>query len=413
MRDDQIIEVELTAMAHGGSALGRHGQQIIFVPYTIPGERVEARIVNSRGRVAFADGVRLLDASVDRVFPVCKHFGPHKCGRCHWQHIDYSAQLLIKQDVLADQLARIGGFEDVDVQPVIPSPQQWGYNYHMTMVAGEDGIPGFVSVDDDRIIMIDECTIMHPDLLALYESLDLQFDGLRQLRLQLGSDGNPMLILTMANDDAPELETDIPTSVNMLLTDHEPVNLIGESHSRYVVQGRTLRVTAGSEFRSNVAQLGNLVTVVTDALDLNGDEAVLDLYGGVGLFSAFLEERAGLVTLVESFPPAATDADENLAEYDHIDIVEGTVEDVLSDIDGFYDAAVIDPPSSGISVEAVDQIADLGIPHLVYVSSDPATLARDAKRLAGHGYQLVSVQPIDLAPQTYYIDSVAVLRHIP
>lgn len=413
MNDEQIIEVELIAMAHGGSALGRHNGQTVFIPYTIPGERVEARITSTRGRVTFAEGVRLLDASADRVFPDCKHFGPGKCGRCHWQHMDYGAQLLLKQDVLADQLARVGGFEDADVQAVIPSLVQWGYNYHMTMVAREDGIPGFTATDNERVIVIDECSIMHPDLLQLYESLDLRFDGLRRLRLQLGSDGNHMLILTMVDDDAPELETDMPASINMLLTDNEPVNLIGESHSRYIVGGRTLRVTAGSEFRSNIAQLGNLVTLVSDALDLTGDEAVLDLYGGVGLFSAFIAENAGLVTLVESYPPAVTDADENLAAFDHIDIVEGTVEDVLSDIDGFYDAAVIDPPASGMSVEAVDQIADLGVPHLVYVSSDPATLARDAKRLAAQGYQLTSVQPIDMAPQTYFIDSVAVLRRRP
>jgi 23S rRNA (uracil1939-C5)-methyltransferase len=407
---DETFELELEAMAHGGSALGRHNKRTIFVPYTIPGERIRARIVQDRGRVAFAEGLTLLDASADRVYPRCKHFGPGKCGRCHWQHIDYPAQLLLKQDVLADQLARIGGFEDADVQPLIPSPQQWGYNYHMTLVASEDGRPGFVNTDGESIITIEECYILHPDLLALYESLDLQFDGLRRMTLQLGSDGKPMLILTMANDTAPELETDMPTSVNMLLEDNEPVNLIGDSHSHYTIENRDFRVTAGGYFRPNLSQLSNLVSIVQDGLDLIGGEAILDLYGGVGVYSAFIAGRVGLVTLVESYPPAATDAEENLAEFENVDIVEGSVEDVLPELDERYDVAIIDPPGEGMTTDALDALVSMKIPRLVYVSSDPATLARDAKRLAAQGYQLLSVQPVDLAPQTYFIDTVAVLE---
>lgn len=406
--NDQTIELELTAMAHGGKALGRADKRTVFVPYTIPGERVLARITQDKGRVAFAEGVRLLDASADRVYPRCPHFGPGRCGLCHWQHIDYDAQLLLKQDVLADQLARIGGFEDADVLPVIPSPQVWGYNYHMTMIAGENGQPGYPGVDEGRIILIEECHIIHPDLLELYDRLDLQFDGLRRLRLQIDSDGDMMLILTMADDNAPELHLDVPVSVNMLLSDNEPVSLIGESHSRYTVNGHSFRVTAGSFFRPNVAQISNLVDVVMSALSLFGNEAVLDLYGGVGLFSAFIAPHAGLVTLIESYPPAVTDAESNLEEFEHVDLIEGAVEDVLPGLEDSYDAAVLDPPAEGLSVEVIDILAELRIPRLVYVSSDPATLARDAQRLSQKGYTLRGVQPIDFAPQTYYIDSVAV-----
>jgi 23S rRNA (uracil1939-C5)-methyltransferase len=408
--NDQTIELELTAMAHGGKALGRDGKRTVFVPYTIPGERVLARITQDRGRVAFAEGVRLLDASADRVYPRCLHFGPGRCGLCHWQHIDYDAQLLIKQDVLADQLARIGGFEEADVRPVIPSPQAWSYNYHMTMIAGEDGQPGFPGADEGRIVLIEECHIIHPALLELYDKLDLQFDGLRRLRLQIDSDGEFMLILTMADDHAPELHLDVPASVNMLLSDNEPVNLIGASHSRYTVKARSFRATAGSFFRPNVAQIPNLVDVVLGALDLTGSEAVLDLYGGVGLFSAFMAPRAGLVTLIESYPPAVTDAESNLDEFEHVDLIEGSVEAVLPSLEERYDAAVLDPPAEGLSIEVIDTFAQLQIPRLVYVSGDPAALARDAQRLSQHGYTLHGVQPLDFAPQTYLIDSVAVLE---
>lgn len=411
MSDPTPFELELLAMAHGGSALGRHEGRTIFVPYTIPGERILARITQDKGRIAFAEGVQLLEASADRVFPRCPHFGPGRCGRCHWQHIDYPAQLLLKQDILADQLGRIGNFDDATIeaalQPIIASPAQWGYNFHMTMEITANGTAGFIGADGRSLIGIEACYILHPELLELYQSLDMDFAVATRMRLQSGSDGAQMLILTMADENVPELETDLKVSINILLPDNEPVNLIGETHSRYTVAGRSFRVTAGSFIRANVAQLEALASAALKALQLTGSENVLDLYSGVGFFSAFAAPRAALVTLVESFPPAVSDADENLAEWDHLDIIEGTVEEVLPVLEDRYDAALLDPPADGLSLEALDTLVGLRIPRLVYVSSDPATLARDGKRLAKQGYRLASVQPIDLAPQTFYIDSVA------
>jgi len=408
-------------MAHGGSALGRHDGRTVFVPYTIPGERIRARITAEKGRVAFAEGVTLLDASADRVFPRCPHFGPGKCGRCQWQHIDYAAQLLLKQDVLADQLERIGGFTDVDIRPILASPVEWGYNHHMTLLGDGAGRLGFPasSPPPNRIRVpatwrggifpISECHIIHPELLAFYGALELDgIIGIEKLKLQIGTGGAPMLILTMTNDDAPELLLDLPASVNLLVGDVEPVNLVGDLYTHYAVGGRDFRVMAGSYFRPNVAQLDNLVAAVLEALDLRGGEAVLDLYGGVGVFSGYIAERAGLVTLVDSYAPALNDADENLSGLDNVDILEGAVEDVLSELDEPYHAAIIDPPPDGLSVEVVDRLAALELPRLVYVSGDPATLARDGKRLAAKGYRLAYAQPIDLAPQTYYVDAVAV-----
>lgn len=415
MTDNELFEVELTAMAHGGSALGRHEKRTIFIPYTIPGERVLARITRDRGRIAFAEGVKLIEASTDRVYPRCPHFGPGRCGRCHWQHIDYEAQLLLKQDILNDQLARVGGFADdlieAVVQPLIPAPEQWAYNYHMTLLVSESGTPGFPSANDpDKPFLIEECHILHEDLLALLNQLDMDISGLKKLRLQRGTDGAHMMILSVDSEDAvPELTTDLATSVNLLLPDNQPINLIGETHSRYTIGERSFRVTAGSDFRPNVSQLETLAQVVLKLLALTGRETVLDLYGGVGFFSAFIAPQAGLVTLVDSYPPAVNDADENLADFEHVDLIEGTVEEVLGELQVGYQAAVVDPGAEGLSVEVVDALALLKVPRLVYVSSDPAVLARDCQRLTAQGYQLREIQPIDLAPQTYFIDSVALL----
>ena len=410
---EETITLELTTMANGGSALGRHDERTIFVPYTIPGEIIEARIIREKGRVAFAEGVKFIDASADRVFPQCPHFGPSRCGRCQWQHIDYQAQLLLKQDVLADQLSRIGGFDDADVLPVIPAPEQWAYNYHMTFEFDENGIPGFLSSDGKSICPMEECHILHSDLLELFNTLDMDFTGLQRLQLHIGSDGQHMLTLYVDDEEnAPQLDTDMTTSINMILPDNTPVNLIGDSHIRHKIGGHRLRVTAGSYFRANIAQLDALASLVIKLLDVNEESSVLDLYAGVGLFSAYLAQEVGLVTLVESYPPAATDADENLADFDNVDVIEGTVEAVLAAVDENmkYDAVIVDPPPTGLSTDAVDLLAEIAIPRIVYISSDPATLARDAKRLTQKGYSLGKIQPIDLSPQTYYVDSIALLE---
>jgi 23S rRNA (uracil1939-C5)-methyltransferase len=410
-RGEQTFEVTIETMATGGAGLARRAGRMIFVPYTIPGERVVARVTRQQGDVLHAEGVTLIDASADRVYPVCPHFGPGRCGRCQWQHIAYEAQLLLKQDILADQLERVGGLKESQIarvlRPPIASPEQWGYNYHMTFTVTDAGTLGLPTLDDRGIFPIRECHILHPDLLALYEVLDLDLSGIRRVKLQIGTDGTPMVILMMAEDAAPELEADLPASVNLLLPDNEPVNLIGDSHSFYHIDQRAFRVTAGSYFRANVGQIARLAREVETLLDLPSEAAVLDLYAGVGVFSAFLAPRARQVTLVESYPPAVTDADDNLSDFDHIDVIEGGVEAVLPALEDRYDAAVIDAPSQGMSSAALDALTALDLAHFVYLSDSPAALAREIKRLGRKGYHVTAVQPIDLAPQTYYVDSIA------
>lgn len=408
------FDLQLDDIAHGGSAIGRHEKRTIFVPYAIPGERITARLVSERGRVAFAEGITVLEPSTDRVFPRCPHFGPGRCGRCQWQHIDYRAQLLLKQDVLADQLERVGGLSNVDVRPVISAPQAWGYNHHMTLWLNAEGRAGFhqaiAQADDGHqpAFPIEECHLLHPDLLDLYERLEVeQITGLRSLRLQIGSDGAMMFILTTHDDQPPELELDLPASVNLRLSDGQAVNLIGDIYTHINVRGRSFRVHAGCDFPANVAALPLLVDTVLRALDPRAGQNVLDLYAGVGLFSAFIAPQVELLTLVEDDPLAAADADHNLAEFEHVDVLEGRAEDVLPELQDEYDSAFIAPPADGLSVTVIDELSRWAIPRLVYLSSDPAVLARDAKRLAAQGYTLSYAQPIDLSPQTYYIDTVA------
>jgi 23S rRNA (uracil1939-C5)-methyltransferase len=397
-------------MANGGSGIAKHKGQVIFIPYTLPGETLDAKIIREKGRVAFGQGVTLHDASGDRVYPKCAHFGMGKCGRCQWQHIEYTAQVLLKQDILADQFERIGGFANADVQAVIPSRAEWGYLYEMTFKISPEGQIGLPSTDNDTLMVIEACEIIHPDLFDLYESLEMDFVGMTMLKLQLGSDNNPMLILYVEDEDnLPELAVDFPASVNAILPDGVPINLIGETHSRYVVDGRTFRVTAGCEFRPNIAQIAELSTVVSKVLNITKDDVVGDLYGGCGFFSALLAPQVKEMVLIESYPPAIHDARENCADFDNVKVIDGAVEDELYRLNDFS-AIILDPPSDGLSLALVDALGDSNVKRIAYVGSDPATMARDCKRLVGKGYRLGKVYPIDLHPQTYYIDAVAVLE---
>ena len=411
MTQQNTFELSIDSIANGGAGMGFHRRQPVFVPYTIPGERVIARPVEQAERHMIAEGVKLLDASADRVYPVCPHFGPGRCGRCQWQHIRYEAQLLLKQDILADQLGRLGGLTDREIEAalrsVIGSPEQWGYNTQITFNVTPDLKLAFPSADGKSYFPIEVCHILHPDLLDLYHQLDLDLTDIKRVRLQIGSDGERMIVLFLAQDEAPELETDLTASINVLLPDNEPMNLIGDSHSRYTINERSFRVTAGSSFRANLSQMPSLVATVEMLLDLQGSETVLDLYAGVGVFSAFAAPKASLVTLVESYPPAVTDADENLADFENVDVIEGSVEEVLETLDEAYDAAIVDPPSRGLSKEVIDGLVGTQAARIVYVSDDPASLARDAKRLSQQGYRLAVAQPLDFAPQTYYLETAA------
>jgi len=405
------FEIELTTMAHGGAALGRHNGRAIFVPYTLPGERALVRVTQDKTRFAFAEALEIITPSPARVASPCPHFGPGRCGGCHWQHINYASQLEHKRQIVVDQLERIGKFVAPEVLPTHPSPILYGYRSHMTFALAENGLPGLWSDDNSHVVPIDECHILSPALAEIYPKLALFAPDIARIRLQVGSDpADRTVILDVDGDGAPEVEVDLPISVNLITGDNEPVNLIGSPHVTYQILHRVFRVTAGGFFQANLPMTEVLVKEVMSQLGLSGAETVLDLYSGVGMLTAFVAEQCGHVTSVESYPPAVTDAEFNLMDLSNIDIIEGSVEAVLADLDSSYDCAVVDPPHAGLGMETLDHLLRLAPPRIVYVSHDPATLARDAQRLVRGGYRLRSAQPLDMSPQTSHIDVVATLE---
>lgn len=401
-----LIEVEIETLAYGGMGLGKFRGHTVFVPMTIPGEVVSARVTEQHENHWVAEGVKLLDASADRVYAACPL--PH-CPRCVWQHIRYDVQPLLKQDILADQLERVGHIRNPNVMGTIPALEPWGYLHQVTYQVTAEGKLAIPS-KTPRVITSEDCGEIHPELTALFDVLDLDLENVSKVKLQRGSAGEVTVILTMLTDSAPELELDFAASVNLILPDNTPMNLIGDAHVRYDVNGQSLRVTAGSFYRANADMVPTLVKQVMEMLAPASHERVLDLYGGVGTFSAALAPRVSLVTYVESYPPAVTDADKNLADFDNVDVLEGGVETGLDHLlaEGHTaQAAIVDPTSAGLRGPIIDQLCKIGVERLVYVSDDPSVLAKDASRLSKAGYHLQSSTAIDLSPQTAYVDSVS------
>jgi 23S rRNA (uracil1939-C5)-methyltransferase len=411
-REMTTFELATTTITNGGAALGRHEGRAIFVPYALPGETVRAEVVEDKGRYAFAQLVEVLEPSPDRVEPPCPHFGPDGCGGCQWQHAGYPAQLRFKTEIVIDQLTRIGKIADPTVHSTLPDPSGWAYRNHAQFHPAKESQLGFQAAASNRTIPIDECPILHPLLSDLYATLDIDTQGLRRLSLRAGTQtGEQMLVFEMNDDMPPGLEIDLPVSCVLLLSDGQHANLIGHNHITEVVAGHAYRISAPSFFQVNTPQTEQLVRLVNGFLNLRGSETVLDGYCGVGLFTAHLAERAGLVIGIEVAPTAVDDLLENTADFDNVDVIQGPVEAVLPDLDMPIDAVVIDPPRTGLDRFALDALVEHHPSRLVYVSCDPATLARDAQRLAAAGYRLVEVQPVDMFPQTYHTESVALLTY--
>lgn len=404
------ISLSLTDIAHGGAALGRHEGKVIFVPYALPGERVTVEILEDKRRFARARLLEVQSPSPDRVSPPCSFFG--ECGGCQWQHASYPAQLAFKTAVVRDQLARLGKFSDPPVRDTIPSPAPWHYRNHVQLAVDRRGRLGFRAAASRRIVPVDECLLLHPLVDELFLALDLGSDAdlppLKRLSLRAGiNTGDQMIIFETVGDEPPELEVDFPVSCVLLLEDGTPVNLIGYNHITERVAGRTFHISAGSFFQVNTPQAETLIRLVAEYLSPIGDETLLDAYCGVGTFALSLADKVAHVIGVESMPTAVEDFGINAEGMENVAILPGVVEEVLAGLEMPVDLAVVDPPRTGVHSDALAALVRLAPQRLVYVSCDPATLARDGRALAGAGYELAVVQPVDMFPQTYHVETVS------
>lgn len=408
MTRPETFVLQLTTMAHGGRALGRRQGQVVFVPYAIPGETVEVEIVESGRHWAQARLLKVLEPSPHRVAPPCPYFGPEGCGGCQFQHIVYQAQVEFKRQVVQDQLARIGGLREAQVEEPIGAAEPWGYRNHAQFRITPEGRLGFLAANSHDLIPVQECLILDPLLDELWAALDIIWPQLHRVSLRCGSaTGDLMVVFELDRYEDFDIEVDLPVSCVLLLADGEPVVLIGNSYLTEHVAGRDYRVSAGSFFQVNTAGAEALVALVREYLAPSKEETLVDLYCGVGLFGLALARDVARVVGIEADPSAAADFRVNAREFDHVELLEERAETALRYVEGTVDLVVLDPPRSGAGPAVIGEIVRLSPRRVVYVSCDPATLARDARHLVRSGYQLRQVQPVDLFPQTYHIESVA------
>jgi 23S rRNA (uracil1939-C5)-methyltransferase len=401
-----IIELSLSGFAYGGEAFGRdHDGRMIFVPFALPDELVRVEIVEEHKRWARAQLLEVLEPSSSRTEPRCSHF--HECGGCHYQHIPYDLQLEFKREILRDQFKRIGGFEDANIDPVIPSPDPWNYRNRIRFSLTEDGALGFVDHSGSQVIKISECHLPDSEILDAMATIDLPNTAtMSAVEVRTGIEGERMLIFHGEGDPSIELEVEQPDSIVWLGNTGATV-LAGENYILMKVHNRYFRVSSKAFFQVNTSQIDRLVDLVIQRLCPKPDEMIFDLYAGVGLFSAFIAERGARLIAVEESPSSCLDFEHNLNEFEDVVLYEAAVEGALRAIHESPDAVVLDPPRSGLSRDALDAVVKQMPERIIYVSCDPATLARDGKRLHRAKYNLDTVTPIDLFPQTYHIESVS------
>ncbi|MEZ4591230.1 MAG: class I SAM-dependent RNA methyltransferase [Chloroflexota bacterium] len=400
------VTLDITEMAHGGSGIGRANRgRTVFVPLTLPGEKVRAQIVSEKNKYAQAALVEVLQPSPERVTPRCQHFAV--CGGCHFQHMSYAAQLAAKEAVVRDQMARLGGFKGAAVRPVLPNPEPWGYRVEMVLSPVGNGRLGYWSPVQKEVIAIEECPITRPDLVALLPDVELDLPGLRKLSLRVGDDEALLAAIEVDGVEPPELEADFPISVAIVLPDKTAASLVGDFYSVQRVNGRDFRISPGVEMAASPTAAGLVVATVLRYAALTGEENVIELYSGAGTLTAFLAEQAAELVAVERNPDAVADLAVNLNDLENVSVFEGEVEDVLPLMPEGVEVMVAHPWGNGLSKKAVTAVTQAQPDRFIYVSSDVATLARDGRSLAKAGYKLVEVQPVDMQPQTFHIETVS------
>jgi tRNA/tmRNA/rRNA uracil-C5-methylase (TrmA/RlmC/RlmD family) len=344
----QELEVRVERIAHGGHAVARHDGRVIFVRHALPGELVRAEITEEQKSFLRADAVEIVEVSPDRVEPPCPLAHAGGCGGCDFQHVALPAQRKLKGEVVAEQLRRLAGIEwDVDVEEVAPTLHWRTRMQYVELPGGRRGLRKHRSHD---VIEVDECLIEAAD--ARMPTRDVITEQVRGRAFAVAGDG-----FWQVHPSAPEV----------------------------------------------------LVNTVRELVDAQPGERVLDLYAGVGLFTAFLAETVGpegSVVSVEGNRRASRLARRNLADLSQVRVVCSPVETAVQ---GPADIVVLDPPRAGAKRAVMEAIAAVGPRAIAYVACDPAALARDVAYAAEAGYALVDLKAYDLFPMTHHVECVALL----
>lgn len=384
---DRLI-LDVGQIAHGGHFIAHAEGMTIFVRGAITGERVVAEVTQVKRKIALAEVVEVITASEYRVEPPCHFFRENVCGGCDFQHIDLAYQRKLKSQVVMDSFRRIAGLE-VSVECLPASVDESGFHWRtrMDFTVAPGGRAALHPYHSDSLTEIDSCLIAR-------EEIDIK--SINQVIEQSGNKVSPFSRIRVGTSFDGQLKVSgRDSSIEMRV-----------GNKRYPI-------SIDSFWQSHRSAAELLVARARDLLSVRTGDLVLDLYGGVGLFTAFLRDdvgEQGHVILIESDRSAIKDARKLFNKDERVTVMEGRVEERISTIDR-CDLVLLDPPRSGMVPAVIAELGRLRPRQILYISCDPATLARDAKALLALGYEMATLEALDLFPMTEHIESVANFIH--
>jgi 23S rRNA (uracil1939-C5)-methyltransferase len=403
-----------TSPAHGGAAVARDEGKVWLVNYALPGEVVEAEPRGRQGGVAVARTTRVIERSPHRVDAPCPYFG--ECGGCQLQHAAYAHQLALKRQVVEEAWSRAGLRLPPDAA-VLGMEDPWRYRIRgeFEAVSTPDGWRfGFHRLRSHSVLPVDSCLIHDARIERALPAFaraanELKLTGLQNLLLTVEPAGTGLLWRLRFHGREPRWpRDDFAHRVGELLSE---VALLDDAMS-LEFSGLTFRVRSDTFVQTNYRQMVVLYRTALEMLNVKADENVLDLYAGIGTISVAVAQNAESVTAVEENPHAVQlgrlNARINSARVEYL---QGKVEDVLRQVRmGRHQAVVLDPPRAGCEPAALAELIRLGPARIVYVSCEPSTHARDLVGLVRGGYRVRRAAIVDMFPQTYHIESVALLE---
>ncbi|MEO1590302.1 MAG: 23S rRNA (uracil(1939)-C(5))-methyltransferase RlmD [Cyanobacteria bacterium J06632_22] len=440
----QTLDLTVERLSNSGDGIGRWQDRVVFVPGTVPGDQHQVKLVKVKPQYAVGKSVGLTTSSPHRVRPAC--IVADKCGGCQWQAVDYAQQLAAKQQQVADALARIGGFEDVAIDPILGA-QPLGYRNKATypLARSHQGHlkAGYYRAGTHQIVNLNQCPIqddrLDPLLAGIKQSIQAQgwsiYDEaqhrgkLRHLALRMGhhtGEGLVTLVSTRPIQGFTEAAQDwlesYPELVGVCLNlnpaktnaifGSETRCMAGRDHLIETFLGLQLRIGPTTFFQVNTAQAERLVQVILEQLALTSADTVIDAYCGIGTLTLPLAQQAGYCIGIETQSAAIAQAQHNAAlnQIESVDFHVGKVESLLSTLAADVDIVVLDPPRKGCAREVLSVLTQTKPARIAYMSCNPSTLARDLKILCEQGgYRLTRVQPADFFPQTAHVECVAFL----
>ena len=447
IQKNEYIDVVFEDLTHEGSGVAKIDGYPIFVPYGLPGEKAKIKVTKLNKGYGFGRLMELYEESQDRVEPPCPIY--KQCGGCQLQHLSYEGQLKAKEKMVRELMTRIGKLEEVKVLPVLGMSEPWNYRNKAQVPVGEmEGglVAGFYAKRSHEIIDMDECLIQfteNDEMIRLVKGIcekhgvkaynEKQHKGtLRHIMVRTGQvTGELMIVLVTRTPDMPnrrkiieEIVEAVPniTSIiqnvntkrtNVILGD-QTITLWGADVISDYIGDIKFEISPRSFYQVNPVQTKVLYDKTLEYADLSGNETVIDAYCGIGTISLFLAKKAKKVYGVEIVPEAIEDARKNAA-LNEITNVEFEVGEAETVIPNWYkqgitaDTLVVDPPRKGCDENLLKTIAAMKPKKVVYVSCNPATLARDLRYLEDNGYKTVEVQPVDMFPQTMHVECVSQL----